>query len=651
MDSIKQKQVRIPQPGQKEIRKARINKLLNAEMEQAGKIGSMSLEDKKGINTFYNDVLTDIYSIRDKHPLQEIVKGLPGEEGIDASLHELGPRKKALTENYRDKKGLTSKRILWKDGTVQNCKKIDENHRTSIVKNPDGTTESQEYYNKSGSPASTEIPRDIEDSICNLMEVPQKSLTSGEKKTSPDMSDLEKKLDKNLSETQKVREKRTLWKPEGIKRKETLYENGLKETITKWEKNDIKQREIADANRSFCFSKTLTPGKTFTSLDYKNESLEKNINHDNGTALWRYRGRDHYLEQCSLRSEEGKKIDCTLLEDKRGMRKISAASEEGVKSIKLEDLYNNKKVRLDTFSDGALQCRSSSPGMDRVTAVTEKGVGMDMKTTGEGETRLGWLPDKEVMAYSKKLPDGTTNKCHFYNNSSVTQQVSYPDGNSYKLIELPNKILQKTYNYNTGDSEALTWFEQGEQRRTVKYKDNTFLSDTIYGGNMQKQGIKFSDGTCYLYKNWGNGISQQCFCWPHAGLGHLTSRFEKDGISDKRLIFPDGSYRKETLWGDRKSEMAFSGDPAVKNIYDGPLRDIISSPVLAVKFLENPFHNPLLTLDLQLWVHFLLAGAREGTDLIKAAEKVRKIKNAKSANPDLPVYLKVSFNLSSEKGE
>jgi hypothetical protein len=95
------------------------------------------------------------------------------------------------------------------------------------------------------------------------------------------------------------------------------------------------------------------------------------------------------------------------------------------------------------------------------------------------------------------------------------------------MLELPENIIKRNVTYKNGVRESTTWFDTGDQRKTVRYPDNTLLSDVLYGQNMQKQGIKFSDGTCYLFKNWGNGITQHCFCCLRA-YAHLSTDFEYD---------------------------------------------------------------------------------------------------------------------------
>ncbi|HPZ10519.1 MAG TPA: hypothetical protein PL110_20695, partial [Candidatus Eremiobacteraeota bacterium] len=57
----------------KEKRQVRVNDLLAKELRDFGIICSMSLQDKKELNSFYNDILGEIYNIRDNHPLKEII--------------------------------------------------------------------------------------------------------------------------------------------------------------------------------------------------------------------------------------------------------------------------------------------------------------------------------------------------------------------------------------------------------------------------------------------------------------------------------------------------------------------------------------------------------------------------------------------------
>lgn len=208
------------------------------------------------------------------------------------------------------------------------------------------------------------------------------------------------------------------------------------------------------------------------------------------------------------------------------------------------------------------------------------------------------------------------------------------------MLELPNNVIKRNVNYKNGVRDSTTWFDTGEQRKTVRYPDNTLLSDVNYGQNMQKQGIKFPDGTCYLFKNWGNGITQQCFCWPQSRMAHLSTEFQHDGLFEDKTIYPDGSYRKEIKGKDWQKSMNFSKDPLLERIYESNMQEILSSPLLGMKLRENPFHNPFLTLDPQLWAHAILKyGAAGNMGYIpKTTDNIQK----------LP-YIKMKFGLSFQE--
>lgn len=652
---------------QREIRKAKINTLINKEVEESKKINTLPLEEQKKLNTSYNDILTQIHSIRDKHPLQNIVKGLEGiDDGIDSDLHDVGTRAKALRETYRDEKGIVSNRVAWEDGTVMTDKKVSPNHRSRIVRWKDGIINSRENFPQN-KPFTSETPTWIEKDSKEISDTMEKAIRPS--LTSPDlttarkpskipvnMSDFEKKLDKTLSESPVADESRTVWPEKGIKQKEILYGNGLKESTTNWEKEGIKRREIFNQADDFYFSHTVKDSSLESyQLRQGDMYLEKNVNYDKGSSLWKYERPDKKLEHGFIRGEDGAGLSYTTMEDSSGRKYNSLITEDNIRSYNLTDNIQNKQAKMDLFPEGDFQANLSTPERGEKTIIHKNGVGTDRKINSAGEeTNLSWFPDRKTMRYSKKYADGTENKCYFYGNKLTRQSLSYPDGNSYELLELPNNVIKKAYNYKNGTKESLTWFGDGEQRRTVSHKDGSFLTDMLYHGQIQRQGIKFADGSAYLYKNWGNDITQQCYCWPDKGLAHMSTEFEKDGIFEHKYIYSSGAYRrevekKETEDGkaEKISSLLITKDPAMKSLFEGPLREHVFSPVNMVKFLKDPFRNPILTMDSHLWASVLLMQNRFKEELIKSAEKIQAINSGKEGQESNPLYMKLSFNISS----
>ncbi|HPZ10034.1 MAG TPA: hypothetical protein PL110_18225, partial [Candidatus Eremiobacteraeota bacterium] len=575
-----------------------------------------------------------------------IISEVSYNETIDGNLHDIGPAEKAYREIYRDKHGINITRIKWEDGTLQEEKKISDDHKIRFIKWQNEVVSSYETF--SNYPDDVILSSWIKDYFQDNLSFREFSKSSDSKKPSEvpgfsiDLLSFERKLYKTLSESKKVTEKRTYWIKDGIKQRECLYSPGIFEIVTNWTKTGIKEKRISDSSGDFRFSHVIRRDSFDSRVcQYKDICLEKSIDYEKNTLLWRYRRGDNLFEYCSLPSEDGNRMKYTkIIEEKTGNKRFALESDEGVKVVKLEEPH--KKLRHITFPGNNIEIQLIIPGIERNTVISGNGAGRDIrKEDGKGEITTSWLSDKEILIYSRKYPGGLTNKCYFYNNNITRQSVSHENGNSYELLQLPGNLIKRVITYKNGTRESVTWFPEGNQRRTVRYVDNSLLSDLICNnGTMQKQGIKFSDGTCYLYKKWGNGISQQCFCWPDSNIAHLSTEFESHGLFDNKTIYPDGSYIKEIISERGKLTMKFSRDPLLENIYESSLQEILNSPLTGMKLRENPFYNPLLTLDPQLWAHAILR--------CRGPEKTRHdyLSEEKKVLP----YMKMSFQFSFGEG-
>jgi len=278
----------------------------------------------------------------------------------------------------------------------------------------------------------------------------------------------------------------------------------------------------------------------------------------------------------------------------------------------------------------ACQIDYSSPSMTEKTIIHGTGRGINTKTNSDGEkVGLAWMPLNEVIAYKKEYADGTVNKCYYYDNKATRQMVSYGDGNSYDLLELPGEVTKKLYKYQDGTGEEVTVFEDNKTRRTVKYPDSSVLSEVSYGEDRFKLGMKYGDGTSYLCKNWGNGTTQQCFCWPGSGVARVTTGFDNDSIIERRTFYGDGSATVETKAENWETDSTkISEEVMNRNILESPLFDLIASPSVRKKLMEDPFHNPLLTIDTQLWAQIQLLQSHGKKALIKSIEKIHSLRNS-----------------------
>ncbi len=631
----------------REIRKARVNKLINTEIERTGKIGSMTVEDQKKLNSYYNDVLSDIYNIRNNHSLNGI-GGLSEEKTIDADLHDRGKREKSIKETYRDRNGIENTRRIWKDGTIEKEKQINDRERLNIVKWPGGVTECNRDFSASSQKTSQKWIKDFFDrhaAIADTSFMMAGSVQDGGKTFQlPGFTDFEKQLDTSVSGSEKINEKRISWEKDSIKQRQRTCSNNLVETLTNWEKAGIKEKNISDLSGDFSFSRIIQNDSIETiKSHYKDISMEKNTDYNTGSMVYKYKKGNNYLEHVSIASEEGKRLNYTRITDSlRGIRK-SAVTSPDMRLVKLEESFSKKKASIVDFPEKNMEINYNAPGLERNTIIEKNGAGKDISQIyGKGTTEISWLSDREVLRYEKTSPDGLSNKCYFYKNNAVRNIINHPSGNSCDMLELPENIIKRNVTYKNGVRESTTWFDTGEQRKTVRYPDNTLLSDVLYGQNMQKQGIKFSDGTCYLFKNWGNGITQQCFCWPQSKMAHLSTEFEYDGLYEDKTIYRDGSYRRDIRGKDWQKSMNFSKDPLLERIYESSLQEILSSPLLGMKLRENPFHNPFLTLDPQLWAHAILKYGGAG-NMKYTPEIIDNIQK-------LP-YIKMNFNISFQEGQ
>jgi hypothetical protein len=629
----------------REIRKARVNKLINTEIEQSRTIGSMAVEEQKKLNSYYNDILSDIYNIRNNHSLNQI-DGLSEEKTIDADLHDRGKRERSIKETYRDSNGINNTRRIWKDGTVEREKNINDKNRLNIVKWPDGVTECNNDFSVTPEKASQKWIKDFFKKNTDVMDksfiIPGDIQDGGKKFLPPNFTDFEKQLDTSISDSEKTGEKRTFWEKDSIKQRQRTCSNNLVETVTNWEHAGIKEKKISDQSGDFSFSRMIQKDSIESIKSrYKDTFIEKNTNYDNGSMVYKYKKGNNSLEYASILSEGGKRLNYTQLTDSLRGNKKSAVYSDDMRFIKLEEPFGNRKVSIIDFPEKNMEINYNAPGIERNTIIEKNGAGMDIKSIhGKGLFKTSWLPDREVLRYEKNSLDGLSNKCYFYKNNSVRNIVNHPGGNSYDLLELPNHVIKRNVNYKNGVRDSTTWFDTGEQRRTVRYPDNSLLVDLLYGQNMQKQGIKFPDGTCYLFKNWGNGVTQQCFCWPQNKMAHLSTEFEQDGLFENKTIYPDSSYKKEVKGKDWQKSMNFSKDPLLERIYESNLQEILSSPLLGMKLRENPFHNPFLTLDPQLWAHAVIKYGAAGNMGYspKITDNIQK----------LP-YIKMNFRLSFQE--
>jgi hypothetical protein len=139
--------------------------------------------------------------------------------------------------------------------------------------------------------------------------------------------------------------------------------------------------------------------------------------------------------------------------------------------------------------------------------------------------------------------------------------------------------------------------------------------------------MKYSDGTSYLCKNWGNGTTQQCFCWPDSGVARVTTGFENDSIIERKTLYGDGSSTAEIKTADWESDITKIPEEVMnRNILESSLFDLIASPSVRMKLINDPFHNPLLTLDTQLWAQIMLLQSSGKKTLIKSIEKILSLK-------------------------
>jgi len=445
-----------------------------------------------------------------------------------------------------------------------------------------------------------------------------------------DIHSITTRLNESISRDNIVEENRTSWKKEGIKRRERIYSQGLVETVTKWGKSDIKQTQIRDRAGTFDFS-NITRGKSLESNIFNCGDLyiEESKNYDTDTNVWKYRGKNRFLVHCSFPGENGNRVKYTRL-DEGNISRIGIDYDDGRRHIEIHDPSAGKKASITTFDGMACQIDYSSPSMTEKTIIHGTGRGINTKTNSDGEkVGLAWMPLNEVIAYKKEYADGTVNKCYYYDNKATRQMVSYGDGNSYDLLELPGEVTKKLYKYQDGTGEEVTVFEDNKTRRTVKYPDSSVLSEVSYGEDRFKLGMKYGDGTSYLCKNWGNGTTQQCFCWPGSGVARVTTGFDNDSIIERRTFYGDGSATVETKAENWETDSTkISEEVMNRNILESPLFDLIASPSVRKKLMEDPFHNPLLTIDTQLWAQIQLLQSHGKKALIKSIEKIHSLRNS-----------------------
>jgi len=429
------------------------------------------------------------------------------------------------------------------------------------------------------------------------------SLHSGKTMKFPgDIWSIEKRLEKSFSEDNIVNENRTHRKKDGIRTRERLYSQGLVETVTNWEKSDIKQRTVSDLLERFHFSHTIK-GNSIESkiITYDDIYMEDSRNYDTDSAILKYRGKNNFAVHYSLPSKNGNKIKCNTLNAENCSR-IMIDFGDGRTYFEVNEASGEKKARRTNFHDGSVQIEYKTPEIERKTVMDKNGGVIDISNNPEREEeRISRESGKGMLCYSKKYADGTLNKC-CYDGNKVKQTVLYPGGNSYDLSILPGGVMKKDYNHQDGTKESVTFFEDGKNVRTVRYTDNSLLSEHSYPDDSYKLGMKYSDGTVYLCKGWNNGVSQQCFCWPENGMVRLVTEFEKDNMVERKTIYNNGSCVTEIESEKGKSQTVSSETSLLKNALD----KITSSPADMDKFLENPFRDPLLTEDLQLWVHILM---------------------------------------------
>ncbi|MEQ8173104.1 MAG: hypothetical protein ABRQ38_29740, partial [Candidatus Eremiobacterota bacterium] len=453
-----------------------------------------------------------------------------------------------------------------------------------------------------------------------------------------DLNSITERLNESISRDNVLEENRTSWKKEGIKRRERVYSQGLVETVTKWDKSDIKQKQIRDRAGTFDFSH-ITKGKSVESNIFNCGDLyiEESKNYDTDTHVWKYRGKNRFLVHCSFPGENGNRVKYTRL-DEGNISRIGIDYDDGRRHIEIQDPASEKKASITTFSGMSCQIDYSSPSMTDKTIIHGSGRGMNIKTNSDGEkVSLAWMPLNEVIAYKKEYTDGTVNKCYYYDNKATRQIVSYSDGNSYDLLELPGEVTKKMYKYNDGTGEEVTVFEDNKTRRTVKYNDSSVLSEVSYGEETFKLGMKYSDGTSYLCKNWGNGTTQQCFCWPGAGIARVTTGFNNDSVIERKTIYGDGSSTLEIKTENWESGVTKIPEEVMnRNILESSLFNLIASPSVRMKLMEDPFHNPLLTLDTQLWAQIQLLQSHGKKALIKSIEKIHSLKYAGEQKSELP---------------
>jgi len=429
---------------------------------------------------------------------------------------------------------------------------------------------------------------------------------SGGKKYLPvNVSSIEKRLEESFSRDHIINESRTEWRKDGIKTREKLYSQGLVETVTNHEKAGIKQRRITDLTEQFHFSHIIKDNTVESKvINYNDIYIEESTNYETGSSVWKYRGKDKFIVHCSLATEEGK-VKYTTFNEDNGSSRMALTFEDGRRHFEIEDLYRGRRSKLLAFPDNTLQLEYNNSEVSRKTIIKPDGEGIDVKSDTKGNLQtVIWAQDNSIN-YTKEYEDGTINNC-YYSQDRVIQKASYPGGNSYELTELPGGDLKKVYYHKDGTTEDVNFFKEGETRRTVLYPDRSILVENSYPDESYKLGMKYSDGTSYLCKSWSEGVNQQCFSWPKAGIARMATEHEKEGIVERKTIYRDGSFKTEIESETGQTAYMTPGDPELKNIYYRPLRNIAYSPDELAKFMENPFHNPSITKDPQLWARLLL---------------------------------------------
>ncbi|OQA17797.1 MAG: hypothetical protein BWY64_01885 [bacterium ADurb.Bin363] len=468
-----------------------------------------------------------------------------------------------------------------------------------------------------------------------------------------DMTSIKTRLEESFSRDNMISENRTHWSNEGIRRRERLYSQGLHETVTSWQKEGIKQRQVKDQAGTFDFTQLIKGNSVESSVfNYGDVYIEESMNYDTETCLWKYRGKNRFLVHCSLKGEDGNRVRYTRIDEGNNSR-MAIDYGDGRKYIDFQDGSGKKKGRIMAFPARAFQIDYSTPDIRRKSVIHGTGRGMDIKINSRGEKeKISWLPMNQIVHYTKKYQNGTVNTSYHYDNNITRQLVFYPDGNSYDLLALPNGVTKKIYSYKDGTKEGVTCFEDGKTRRTVRYTDKSLLSEVSYGGDKFKLGMKYADGTSYLCKSWENGTTQQCFSWPDSGVARLTTGFNNDSIVERRTIYADGSYMVEVNSEDGESYVLnVPKDILGEKIYKSPLFELLSSPVTVMKLLDDPFHNPLLTLDSQLWSQILLIHGKNKEKHLKSIQKIQDISSKYQKDEKVPpLYLKVNLKISSGKG-